>query len=395
MRILTDNPGDTFTRNFDQKFVDTARGLLKASRDPSVRQILMETLDDMERTKGDDENLTLIISMWKKEKEKAMENGVCAQPLHAAKPCPVAKTNLLQGRAPPGQMMPPPMPPQQPVYNPHSQNYFARSHSNKRMPDPVELSSRLEEARTSAKLLEQVVMNTTPTEMLSSDLIKEFADRCQSASRSIQGYMTSENPAPDNETMEHLIDTNELLQTALNQHKRAVLNSRKHLGLGQRTSTDTPVSFNHSEAGDHRDDQTSIAPSHDVPVSNLSSPVSHMGKGKETDFPSPVGPPPSALASGSGYNSSKPLPDSPSDDHLADPHHVGSSSHAGPSANGEFSDSNRLAYEPFHPGFGTTPNLDLKTHGRQRDEVSDDEDLYSAPPPKTNEPKTTEPMYRY
>ena len=77
-------------------------------------------------------------------------------------------------------------------------------------------------------------MNTPPHEMLSNDLIKEFADRCQSASRSIQGYMTAENPAPDNDTMESLIDTNEQLQTALNQHKRAVLNARKQMGLGER-----------------------------------------------------------------------------------------------------------------------------------------------------------------
>lgn len=106
-------------------------------------------------------------------------------------------------------------------------NYFARSHSNNRLPDPVELTSRLEEARTSAKLLEQVVMNTPPSETLNNELIKEFAERCQSASTSIQGYMTSTNPAPDNDTMESLIDTNEQLQTALNQHQRSVLNARK------------------------------------------------------------------------------------------------------------------------------------------------------------------------
>lgn len=74
LRILTDNPGATFTRNFDQKFVDTTRQLLKGARDPSVRQILMETLDDMEHTKMDDENLALMISMWKKEKEKAYKD---------------------------------------------------------------------------------------------------------------------------------------------------------------------------------------------------------------------------------------------------------------------------------------------------------------------------------
>lgn len=76
-RILSDNPGATFTRNIDQKFVDTTKALLKAARDPSVRQILMETLDDFENTKMDDENLILIVTMWKKEKEKAFkENGV-------------------------------------------------------------------------------------------------------------------------------------------------------------------------------------------------------------------------------------------------------------------------------------------------------------------------------
>jgi hypothetical protein len=79
LRILTDNPGATFTRNLDQKFVDTARGLLKAVRDPSVRQILMETLDDFQHTKAYDENLTLLTSMWQKEKEQAYKNfGVCA-----------------------------------------------------------------------------------------------------------------------------------------------------------------------------------------------------------------------------------------------------------------------------------------------------------------------------
>lgn len=78
LRILTDNPGETFTRNLDQKFVDTMKQLLKSARDGSVRQILMETLDDFENTKTDDENLVLIVSMWKKEKEKAFkDHGVC------------------------------------------------------------------------------------------------------------------------------------------------------------------------------------------------------------------------------------------------------------------------------------------------------------------------------
>lgn len=74
VRILTDNPGATFTRNLDQKFVDTAKHLLRSARDPSVRQILMEMLDEFEHTRMDDENLVLLVSMWKKEKEKALKD---------------------------------------------------------------------------------------------------------------------------------------------------------------------------------------------------------------------------------------------------------------------------------------------------------------------------------
>ena len=71
IRILSDNPGMTFTRNIDKKFVDTAKELLRTGRDPSVRQMLMETLDTFETTKSYDESLGPIIEMWKKEKEKA------------------------------------------------------------------------------------------------------------------------------------------------------------------------------------------------------------------------------------------------------------------------------------------------------------------------------------
>ena len=82
LRILTDNPGATFTRNLDQKFVDVTKQLLKGARDQSVRQILMETLDDFENIKiAEDENLTLIVSMWQKEKEKAFKDQGVRLPL--------------------------------------------------------------------------------------------------------------------------------------------------------------------------------------------------------------------------------------------------------------------------------------------------------------------------
>lgn len=87
MRILSDNPGQTFTRNLDQKFVDTAKDLLRNGRDPSVLQMLMETLHSFEATKSYDEGMTLLLEMWKKEKEKAQKSGVsCHHTPSAAHP---------------------------------------------------------------------------------------------------------------------------------------------------------------------------------------------------------------------------------------------------------------------------------------------------------------------
>lgn len=76
IRILTDNPGPTFTRNMDKKFADTVKELFRSTRDPSVRQMIMETLDTFEMTKFDDQGLGELISMWKKEKERSYKYGV-------------------------------------------------------------------------------------------------------------------------------------------------------------------------------------------------------------------------------------------------------------------------------------------------------------------------------
>lgn len=78
LRILVDNPGPSFTRNINQKFVDATKTLLRGGRDPSVRQLLMDTLDAFEvtiqnqqRQNAVDENLASLVAMWLKEKEKA------------------------------------------------------------------------------------------------------------------------------------------------------------------------------------------------------------------------------------------------------------------------------------------------------------------------------------
>ena len=117
-----------------------------------------------------------------------------------------------------------------PAYNPNQQNYFARSHKPRGLPPPAELSQRVEEAKTSAKLLSQVVQSTPPSEVLGNELIKEFADRCQSASRSMQSYIHSDNPAPDEDTLLTLIETNDQLATAMSRHQRGVLHARRLTG---------------------------------------------------------------------------------------------------------------------------------------------------------------------
>ena len=73
IRILSDNPGRTFTRNIDSKFVQTIKELLRVGRDPSVKQILMETLDTFQREKQDDEGLAMVNEMWKKEHERMIK----------------------------------------------------------------------------------------------------------------------------------------------------------------------------------------------------------------------------------------------------------------------------------------------------------------------------------
>lgn len=114
-----------------------------------------------------------------------------------------------------------------PAHHQSQQNYFARNHKPQGLPSPVELAQRVEEARTSSKLLLQVVQSTPPTEIIGNELIKEFVERCQSASRSIQGYIHSDNPPPDEDTLLTLIETNDQISVVLSKYQRALLQARR------------------------------------------------------------------------------------------------------------------------------------------------------------------------
>lgn len=206
VRILADNPGKSFTTNLDSKFASTAKELLRAGRDMSVQQILRETLDNFETSKADDETLAPLREMWKKEKTKwgKAGHGVPVRSLDYSLPSHVRP----QG------------------------NHTSRNRRPRGLPPPHELAQRVEEARTSSKLLLQVVQSTPPNEVLNNELLKEFVERCSSASRSIQGYINSDDPAPDEDTLLTLIETNDQISTSLSRYQRAMLQARRITGTG-------------------------------------------------------------------------------------------------------------------------------------------------------------------
>jgi hypothetical protein len=87
------------------------------------------------------------------------------------------------------------------------------------------------------------VQSTPPDEILSNELIKEFANRCQTASRSVQGYINAEDPAPDDDTLLTLIETNDQLSLAMSKHQRAILQARKAIAPQASPSPPQPGSI--------------------------------------------------------------------------------------------------------------------------------------------------------
>lgn len=147
----------------------------------------------------------------------------------------------------PGPVYTPPPPP-----NPNQQNYFVRNHKPHGLPPPHELAQRVEEARTSSKLLLQVVQSTPPAELIGNELVKEFVERCQSASRSIQGYIHSNNPPPDEDTLLTLIETNDQLSTSISRHQRALLQARRITGAASVAPTPSAPTGGLFEAPDSK-----------------------------------------------------------------------------------------------------------------------------------------------
>ena len=235
--ILANNPGRTFTVHLQGRFVSTVRDLLRMSQDPSVQQIMRETLQSLEDEKAYDTNLNALFAMWRKEKggqpmpipsawyEQGIQHGHQHQRL-------ISQQQQIQQYYEQHQKHNHDQPHSRQVMGADG-HYYSRSRTSKRskvLPPLQELVARVEEARTTAKLLMQTVQSTPPTEILGNDLVREFSERAQSAQRSIQGYINCDNPAPDDRTLQTLVETNEQLSLAMSRHQRAILTARRLVG---------------------------------------------------------------------------------------------------------------------------------------------------------------------
>ncbi|KAH7055867.1 hypothetical protein B0J12DRAFT_569198, partial [Macrophomina phaseolina] len=292
IRILTDNPGPTFTRNIDAKFVSTVKELLRNGRDPSVQQILRETLFSLERDKAYDTNLNALFHMWRKEHINGSGANAGPRALNAPPWSPGHGATPAQG---------------------FSGNRGSSRHS-RGLPSPSELAARVEEARTSAKLLLQLIQSTPPEELANNELVKEFGERCQQAQRSIQNYInaaTEDSTQADDETMLTLIETNEQLSLALTKHQRAYLAARRN-----HSPSNVPTANGFDEA---------------APTSTPTPPPAATYAPQETYAP-PPNPPPRLQQSLAARDSPEAADDPFSDSHAAsnpqhplEPAHYGSS----------------------------------------------------------------------
>jgi hypothetical protein len=215
--------------------------------------------------------------------------------------------------------------------------------------------------------------------------------------------MVAEDPGPDNDTMETLIETNEALSKAMNQHQRAVLHARKLLGLGNGETGNTPPGRIDSGFAappgppPGRTESGFAAPPGPPPILSKPVPV------RKAVTKAPQIPPPGDYAP-TGSDDENPFSD-PSEQPVAKkaPPFL----HDRPSeASDQFND--RLGIEPYHPGFRETRSY----VGRQDSSVGkvtmhsavpdtpdvDDEEVGSranAPVGYGIQPGRKAPVYRY
>lgn len=279
VRILCDNPGPRFTRNFDASFVKAVKELLRNSKNDGTQQLLRQMLNALEVNKSHDEGLQGLLHMWRKEM------GHAASLSHRPNPRS-AQSGSATGTADPYATTPTP-------------NHATVGPVNRTLPPPQELANRIEEARNTAKILLQFIQSTPTEEVLSNELIREFGDRCQSAQRSMQVYINCQNPEPDHDTMQTLIETNEQLSLAGSRYQRALLSARRAMGISPSPSNapqqgmHAPTAFR-SPSEDSR--QSAFGPS----GGQIPAPTNGIGPQQSlatSTYQAPLGPPPNRLQS--------------------------------------------------------------------------------------------------
>lgn len=166
--------------------------------------------------------------------------------------------------------------------------------------------------------------------------------------------MIAENPSPDNDTMETLIETNEQLSKAMNQHQRAILSARKAAGLGNGESGTTPPTM--TPPG--RTESGFAAPP--GPPPNHSKPPRKAVSGGPSGAPQI--PPPGDYAPTDVDDKENPFSD-PSEQVTRKSQKPPFPEDKPPTATGQFND--RLGIEPYHPGFQETQSYT----GRQNSSV--------------------------
>jgi hypothetical protein len=192
--------------------------------------------------------------------------------------------------------------------------------------------------------------------------------------------MVAENPSPDNDTMETLIETNEQLGKAMSQHQRAVLAARKAAGLGGGEGNTPPAIL-----------QESYAP-------NSSS--------RAVAYTAPSGPPPGRKAAPKVPPPGDYAPTGSDDGEPEDPFQDPKSKERSPSfpkdqassSGAQFHD--QLGVEPYHPGFKETQSY----MGRQdsslgkvtmRGALDEEEEEPVSAVSASSATKSAQPMYRY
>lgn len=240
------------------------------------------------------------------------------------------------------------------------------------LPPPTELAGRVEEARTSAKLLLQLVQSTPANELLGNELVKEFAERCTSAQRSIHGYIACDNPAPDDDTMLTLIETNEQLSLAASKHQRAVLQARRLMGASPSPPAQNgnnfapPQSFVPPPQPPHSYESASLPPHQSAPslpplsvaTTEPSQPLtSNPTAYKNNDLPLPP-----ALQAGSGRQRTSTQEEDP----FADQYDTTYTPPGGPPPQDPRSNGYGGSPDSYHPGYQSTPSY----LGRQESSVN-------------------------